>query len=68
MMNKMAARVLFYAQGLPSYGDSKGSKLKIMAKKIALPSLRLVYGNWLFGYGKEWYHFQQELMVSKMLL
>ena len=49
MTNKMAARVLFYAQGLPSYGDSKGAKLKIMAKKIVLPSLRLVYGYWVFS-------------------
>ena len=48
MTNKMAARVLFYAQGSPSYDDSKGAKLKIMARKIILPSLRLVYGDLLF--------------------
>ena len=49
MMNKNTARVLFYAQGLPSYSDSKGAKLKTMAKKIVLPSLRLIYGNWVFS-------------------
>ena len=48
MMNKMAARVLFYAQGSLSYGNSKGTKFKIITKKIILPSLRLVYGDWVF--------------------
>ena len=35
----MAARVSFYAQGLSSYGNSKGAKLKII-----FSSLKLVYG------------------------
>ena len=48
MTNKMATIVLFYAQRSPSYGDSKATKLKIMAKKIVLPSLRPVYGDWVF--------------------
>ena len=42
MTNKMAARVLFYAQRLLSYGDSKGAKQKNFTKKIVL---RLIYGD-----------------------
>ena len=48
MTNKMAARVLFYTQGSLSYGDSEGAKLKIIAKKMILPFLRLIYGNRVF--------------------
>ena len=40
MTNKMAARVLTYELGLPSYGDSK---LEIK-KKFKKQSLSLVYG------------------------
>ena len=56
MTSKMAVRILFYAKGSPGYGDSKGTKLKIIAKKIVLPSLRLVYVNWVF--------FNSQKMVS----
>ena len=65
----MAARDIFYFQGLSSYGDSKGAKLKKFTKKIVYLSLRLVCGDRLFfRSSKEWYHFQQELMVSKMVV
>ena len=49
MMDKMVARVLLYAQGLLSYGNLRCAKLKIITKKIVLPSLRLVYGNRFFS-------------------
>ena len=48
MKNKIAARDLFYTQGLPSYDDSKGAKLKRFTKKIVFPCLRLVYGDRVF--------------------
>ena len=48
MINKMAASDLFYAQGSPSYGDSKGAKLKTLIKKIVFPSLRLDYSELVF--------------------
>ena len=37
MTNKMAAKDLFYAQGLPSYGDSKHAKSKRMRKRSSFP-------------------------------
>ena len=49
MTNKVVARFLFYTQGSPSYGNSKGVKLKVIMKKIILPSLRLVYGDQAFS-------------------
>ena len=59
MTNKMVVRDLFLLK-------SKGTKLKTL-KKIAFPSLRLVYGEWVFQMWQKWYYFQQELMVSKMV-
>ena len=65
MTNKMAARDFFYAQGSPSYGNSKGAKLKMLMKKIIFPSLRV---SRFFKCGKEWYYFQQKLMKSKIVV
>ena len=39
-----------------------------MIKKMVLYSLRLVYEERVFGCSEEWYHFQQELMVSKTVV
>ena len=47
MMSKMAARVLKYELGSPSYGDLKLEKGKNF-KKIVYPSLSLVYGERVF--------------------
>ena len=68
MTNKMAARALFYAQGLPSYANSKGAKLKKFTKNIVYPFLSWLVAIRFFGCGKEWYHFQRELMVSKIVV
>ena len=46
MTNKMAARVLIYELGSPSYGDSKLEKL-LKLKTIILGSLTLGYGEWV---------------------
>ena len=45
----MAGRVLVYAHKSLSYGNPKGLKLKIITKKIALPPLKLVYGDLVFS-------------------
>ena len=44
MVNKMVPRDFFYAQGLQSYDNSKGEKLKMLMKKIVFPS-----GEWTCG-------------------
>ena len=43
MTNKMAARVLTYELGLPSYGNSKLEKRKKFKKTIVEQSLSLFY-------------------------
>ena len=69
MTNKMAATVLTYELGSQSYGDSKLKKWKKFKKTIIQQSLSLIYGKTgFFGTGKEWYHFQQQLMVSKTIV
>ena len=45
MTNKIAARDLFYAQVLLSYGDSKDTE----QKKIVFAPIRLVYDNQVFS-------------------
>ena len=49
MTNKMVARYLFYAQELPSYSYLKHAKQTKLMKKIAFHSLKLVYGDQVFG-------------------
>ena len=67
MTNKMVSKNLLYAQGLPSFGDSEGTKLKKFMKKMVYPSLRLVYGNQVFSDAtKNGTIFSRNLMVSKM--
>ena len=44
----MAASDLLYTQGLVSYSNSKGAKLKKLMNTIVFPSLRLVYGERVF--------------------
>ena len=44
MVNKMAARVLTYELGSPSYDDLKLKKSIILKKTIIQQSLSLVYG------------------------
>ena len=61
------ARDLFCAQGLPSYGDLKGTRLKALMKKI-VPSLRLVYGKWDFQMWQRLVPFSAETMVNKMVV
>ena len=79
MMNIMVARELSYELGSPSYGDLKqlGSpsygdlklaKWKMKIKKMALILQAWFMDNRYFGCDKEWYHFQQELMVSKTVV
>ena len=48
-MNKMVARVLFYAQESPSNGNSKGTKLK-EDQSYCVSSLGVVYGDWVFSH------------------
>ena len=54
MTSKMAARILNYKLGSPSYGDSMLEKRKNFKKKIVYPSSSLRTG--FFGCGEEWYH------------
>ena len=68
MTNKMAARVLTYELGSPSYGNSK---LKLEKYKEDDRFAIFKPGLWrtgFFGCGEEWYHFWQQLMVSKRYL
>ena len=67
MTSKMAARVLRYELGSPSYGNLKLEKEKLQEEdRLAIfkPGL---WQTGFFGCGEEWYHFQQELMVSKTI-
>ena len=60
----MAARILFYAQELLSYGNSKGEKLQ-----NSLAFSRQVCGDRVFSNGvKNGTICQQELMVGKMVV
>ena len=63
MTNKMAARNLFYAQGLPSYGDLNGAKYRKTLQR-RLPGLLgwLMVIRCFFGCNEEWFLFQQELI------
>ena len=67
MTSKMTARVLKYELGSPSYGDIKLVKKLHEEDRLATfkPGL---WRTGLLGCGKEWYHFQQELMVNKMII
>ena len=68
MINKMAARVLTYELGLSSYGNSKLEKSIKLKKDKHLAVFKP--GLWQMGFfrcGKERYHFQKQLMVSKKL-
>jgi len=56
MTNKTVEKDLFSAQRLQSYGDSK------CTEKDKENLIRF------FGCSEEWYHFQQELTVSKMIV
>ena len=49
MPKKMAARVLTYELGSPSYGDSKLENWKKAKKTIVQQSLSLVYGKRVFS-------------------
>ena len=62
MTSKITARVLTYKLGSPSYGGSKQGKDCL---DIFKPGL---WQTGFFRCGKEWYHFQQELMVSKTIV
>ena len=53
LIKKMAAGVLTYKLGLPSYGDSKIGKWEKGIKKIVYPSSSLVYSELVFGCGKK---------------
>ena len=68
MMNKIATRDLFYAQVLRSYGNSKVAKLKRLTKKTVNPPLRLVNAQLDFLMRQRMLHFQQEIMLSKMVV
>ena len=65
----MAARLLSYKLGSSSYGDSKFKKRKKLQEEdrpaIFKPGL---WQTGFFGCSEVWYHFQQELMVSKMIV
>ena len=63
MTNEMAARVLTYNLRLPIYGDLKLEKDDRLA--IFKPGILQID---CFGCGKKWYHFQQQLMVSKTIV
>ena len=63
MTSKMTARHLFYAPG-PSYGNSKGAKLKKVHEEDRLSFFKP--GLWRAGFSnvaKNGNHFLQELMV-----
>ena len=67
MTNKMAARVLTYELGSPSYGDSK-RKLEKDEEDNRLAIFKP--GLWrtgFFGCSEEWYNLQQQLMVCKTI-
>ena len=68
MTSKMAARLLNYELGSPSYGDSKFEKRKNFKKRSSSYLQAWFWLTGFFGCGKEYYHFQQELMVSKMMV
>ena len=67
MTNKMVARDLSYELGLPSHGNSKLVKWRIKIK-TTFHSSSLVYGEGFLLMRHEWYHFQQEPMVSKTVI
>ena len=65
MTSKMADRLLSYELESPSYGDLKFETHEEDRLAIFKPGL------WRMGFlgcNEEWYHFQQELMVSKMIV
>ena len=68
MTSKMAARVLRYELGSLSYGNLKLEKEKLQEEdRLAI----FKPGLWQTGFfrcGEEWYHFQQEIMVSKTIV
>ena len=67
MMNKMAARDLSYKlYRIAKLWQIKSRKVENNAKLLFFKP-----GLWrtdFFGCGKEWYHFQQELMVNKTVV
>ena len=68
MTNKMAYGVLTYELGSLNYGDSKLAKWKIRMRKIGFHFSSLFMANRFYGCDVEWYHFKQELMVSKIVV
>ena len=62
-MNRMVGRDLFYVQGLPSYGDSMGVKLKMLVKKIFFKG-----GLWQTGFSNFTIFSRNYVMVSKMVV
>ena len=64
------ASLLSYKLGSPSYGDSfKVQKVKKIQEEDCLAIFKPgLCQTGFFGCSEEWYHFQQELMVSKMIV
>ena len=66
MTNKMAARDLSDELGSPSYG---AWEVENSNKEDGLLFSSLIYGEQVFlGFGIEWYHYQQELALSKTIV
>ena len=68
MKSKMAARLLKWELVSPSYGDLKLEKWKNLRRRSFSHLQAWFMANGFFGCGEEWYHFQQELMVSKKII
>ena len=63
MMNKMVARVLTYKLGSQIMAIQREENLH---KEDCLAIFKP--GVWQTGFCEEWYHFQQELMLSKRIV
>ena len=67
MTNRMAARDLFYVcPGIAELWQFKGCKVENFVEKDHLSFWFMA--NRFIECSKEWYHFQQELIVSEMVV
>ena len=64
----MAARDLKYKLASPSYGDSKLESEKTVEEDRLAIFKPVLWWTGFFGCGEEWYHCQQKLMVSKIIV